>query len=472
MNNAELTSRPNRRLDTWKEVGAFFGRDERTVKRWETTRGLPVHRVPGAGRSSVYAYTAELFEWLKTADTQTPLPDLPYDSAGSLAVMDSRTPAISPAPFKSSLRQHARGVLLVAGAVALGAVAFAFIQHHYLQSTSAARISLPAGLKPAANPEAQELYLQGLYHWNKRTPQEMNLALDAFMQSIVRDPSYAPAYAGLASCYDLLREYTVMPPSEAYPRAIAAAQRAISLDDSLAEAHNSLAFAEFYWSWDAKTAEREFQRALALDPKSVVAHHWYATFLMALGRSREALAEIESARDLDPHSSAILADKGLILFHAGQSNQAAELLHRVETSDPDFLSPHNYLALIALDEKNYKEYLAETATSARLLQDQDRLEAVAAAENGFAAAGGPGMLRAELAVQKKLYEKGSLPAYDVAVTYALLGDKKRALNLLQTSVDRHEASAISVRIDHNLQALHDDPAFRKLVERVGLPPLS
>ena len=192
-----------------------------------------------------------------------------------------------------------------------------------------------------------------------QAPESLNRALDDFTQSIVRDSNYAPAYVGLANCYNLLREYTLMPATEAYPRAMAAAKRTIVLDDSLAEAHNSLAFVDFYWSWDAPGAEQEFQRAIALDPNSVVAHHWYATFLMALGRSQDALAEIEKARKLDPKSSPILADKRLILFLAGQTNQAIGLLKQIETTEPAFLSPHAYLAEAELDAKDYKDYLSE-----------------------------------------------------------------------------------------------------------------
>lgn len=470
--NARGPDGSNRCLNSWKAIGAFFERDERTVRRWEAERGMPVHRVPGAKHATVYAYTDELTAWLKTADTQSPLPDAANVPVGELADANAATRTISEVTSKSPFSKRTRRIFLFGAALLLFAGVSAFFQHRYFYSTSASTIPVPAGLKPAANSEAQELYLQGLYHWSKRTPQALNLALDDFTQSIVRDPGYAPAYAGLADCYDLLREYTVMPASEAYPRAITAAQRAISLDDSLADAHNSLAFAKFYWSWDANGAEREFQRALALNPSSAVARHWHATFLMTLGRSEEALFEIEKARELDPNSSAIVADKGLILFHAGQTDRAAELLHRIETSDPTFLSPHAYLARIALDQKDYKGYLAETRTSANLRQDQDGIEVVAAGENGFAAEGGPGMLRAQLAVQKKLYEKGSLPAYDLAISYALLGDEQRSLNFLQLSVARHEADAVAIRVDQSLRSLHEDPAFRKLVERVGLPPLN
>jgi tetratricopeptide (TPR) repeat protein len=262
-----------------------------------------------------------------------------------------------------------------------------------------------------------------------------------------------------------------MPAKEAYPRALAAAQRAIALDDSLAEAHNALAFVDFYWSWDAAGAEHEFQRSIALDPNSEVAHHWYATFLMELGRSPEALAEIEKARELDPHSSAVLADKGLILLLAGQTGQATTLLRQIETAEPAFLSPHVYLAMADLKMKEYKDYLGEAKASAVLLQDQNRLAIVTAGEKGFAASGGEGMLRAILAVQQDLYAKGHLDAYELATTYCLLRDKEDALNLLQISLAHREPGDTSLRVDQLLQPLHNEPAFRKMIAQVGLPPL-
>ena len=153
----------------------------------------------------------------------------------------------------------------------------------------------------------------------------MNQAVDYFTQAIVHDPNYAQAYVGLADCYNLLREYSAMPPEEAYPRALAAAKKAVELDDSSAEAHTSLAFATFYGSFDAAGAEREFRRALALNPSDARAHHWYATSLFAEGRYAEALSQIEMAQQLDPASSAILADKGLILLYAGSREQSSRV---------------------------------------------------------------------------------------------------------------------------------------------------
>ena len=461
--------RNDQRLTSWKAIGAYFERDERTVKRWEAQRGMPVHRVPGAGRSSVFAYPTELAEWLKTADTHTPLTTAGDDppSESSLAAVA----APSTAESTGRARSHTRVIFSLAAAVLVFTVV-SFATYRRLHLGHAALASArPAGLKSAANPEAEELYLQGLYHWNKRTPENLNLALDDFTQSIVHDPNSAPAYAGMANCYNLMREYTLMPARKAYPRAIAAAKRAIALDDSLAEAHNALAFGDIYWSWDAASAEHEFQRAIALDPHSVVAHHWYATFLMVLGREQEALSEIEEARKLDPQSSAILADKGLILFAAGQQSQSVELLKQIEATDPAFLSPHSYLATVYLEMKNFREYLLEAKQTAVLLHDQNRMKIIEAAEKGFSASEGDGMLRATLSVEKDLYNHGQFDAYDLATTYSLLGEKKQALSLLKIAVANHDERDIALRIDENFAALHDEPEFRAMLAQVGLPAL-
>ena len=147
------------------------------------------------------------------------------------------------------------------------------------------------------------------------------------------------------------------------------------------------------------------------------------------------------------------------------------ILQQIENAEPAFLSPHAYLAEVDLAAKDYKGYLLESRKAALILQDQNRLKIVAAGEKGFASSGGAGVLRAILSAQKELYAAGRVDAYDLALTYCLLGDKQQALDLLQTAVAKREARATSVRVEHNLQALHDDPSFRKLVAQVGLPPL-
>ena len=313
--------------------------------------------------------------------------------------------------------------------------------------------------------------MKGRYYWNKRTPADLNKAVDYFTQAIVRDPNYAKAYVGLSDCYNLLREYTVMPPDEAYPRAMAAAKKAIELDPSSAEAHNSLAFGSFYWMWDATTAEREFRRALALDPNYVLAHHWYATFLHALGRPDEALREINRAQELDPSSTTVLADKGVLLYAAGQKQEAITLLRQIEDTEPSFLSPHRYLATFYLDNGDYAGYLAEAKKAALLTQDKSALAIVHAGEKGLAAGGADGMLNEILQTQKAMYSDGSVSAYSLASTYARLGNKPEALKYLEISRDRHETMLMNLRSDLTMKSLYGDPSFRNLLAQIALPPV-
>jgi Tfp pilus assembly protein PilF len=298
----------NRRLDTWKEIGAFFGRDERTVKRWEVTRGLPVHRVPGGGRANVYANTDELIEWLKgknVTDDPASVTVAPANSeaqtipeAGSVEKNDTPRDAATggrrigdrrESVHASSAAAQWQKTLYAVVVLAILAVAGILIVTRRNSSARAARMATSASVPHVIDPDAKQFYLKGIYYFNKRTPETLNQAVDLFTQAVVRDPQYADAYVGLADCYNLLREYSVMPAAEAYPRAQAAAKRAIALDDSLSGAHSSLAFVDFYWTWDVPGAQREFERAIELDPKSELAHHWYATFLLALGRLPESL---------------------------------------------------------------------------------------------------------------------------------------------------------------------------------------
>ena len=340
------------------------------------------------------------------------------------------------------------------------------------QPTSSSSLSSASLPHHAANREAEEFYLKGRYYWEKRTPGSLNKAVDSFMQAIVHDPGYAPAYVGLADCYNLLREYTVMPASEAYPRALAAAKKAVELDPQSSEAHASLAFVSYFGMWDAATADREFRRAIELNPSNAIAHHWYATYLQCLRRSPESLAEIERAQALEPASKSVLADKGNILFNAGRQQDAIALLKQMEENEPDFISPHRYLREIYLLTADYPHYLVEARSEAVLMHDSSALAVVEATEKGFAARGGKGLLEALLQQQTKLYEGGLLSPYFLAETCSLQGNKQEALRYLRTAYDRHSDALFAIEIDHAFDNLHNEPAFRQLLAEAGLPPLS
>lgn len=447
----------NQRLDSWKEIATFFGRDERTVRRWEKERGLPVHRVPGGGRSGVFAYTDELREWLKGRAEE-----LDSDPAGIRAVPENHGIAVMPTPGLSRSRRRRRLAIWFALSLAVLAGVLVAIWYNHRQ-TQLRNVQASAHI---ANAEAQELYLKGEYHWSKRTPDDLNKAVDYFTQSIVKDPSYAPAYVGLADCYNLLREFSVMPPEEAYPRALAAAQKAVELDDNSAGAHNSLAFSTFYWNWDPVTAEREYRRALQLDPNFVQGHHWYATFLLTSGRFPEALDQIEQARKLDPSSTVIQADKGLVLFHAGHKDEAVALLKQLESTDPSLATTHAYLALIYSDRKDYPSYFAELKQAAQLRHDAEGQAVADAAERGFSAGGFEGMRESMLQVQKRFFDQGAGSAYELAATNALLGDKEESLRYLQMAYEKRETGILYLSRDPDFKILHDDPAYQEITGRI------
>lgn len=325
------------------------------------------------------------------------------------------------------------------------------------------------GLRQPANREAEEFYLKGRFYWNKRTPESLNQALDAFNQAIAHDPNYSDAYVGLADSYNLLREFSAIPGNEAYFKAFAAAKKAVELDQQSSEAHASLAFVTFFGMWDATDAEKEFRRAIQLDPNNVKAHHWYATFLNTLDRHEEALTEIDLARKLAPDSSSILADKGALLWDAGHREAALQLLQQLETAEPDFVSPHRYLRFAYLDTGDYSNYIAELKKDALLTHDAAQTAVAEAAAKGFAEGGERGLFRAELSVQRKLYEQGKLSPYFLAQSEARLGNRREALRYLTTCVQAHDEMILNLPNDQSFARLHGDAAFEQLLAKAGLP---
>jgi Tfp pilus assembly protein PilF len=481
-------SHSDKRLDSWKEIAAFFERDERTVRRWEIERGLPVHRVPGSARGVVYAFTSELEEWLRHKQPAEETEPAPRPAVVAPAAAPNLKPDQLPRPT-DSLSAPDAGQLssdtspkagpvesqsyLLTWVVAAGlAIAVLIGMYSYRQTIRFAARAAGKHLAGAPNephvptPEVQDLYLKGRYYWSKRTPENLNKAVDYFTQAIVKDPGYAPAFVGLADCYNLLREFSAMPAEEAFPRALAAAQKAVELDPLSAEAHNSLAFVTFYWNWDTVTAEREFKRALKLNPALVQGHHWYATFLLADERFPEAVDQIEQARKLDPSSATILADKGLILWRAGKKQEAVALLKQLAVTDPSLATTHSYLAKISLEKKEYPTYFAELKRDAELRHDRGALAVAEAGEDGYNTRGVQGMREMMLPVQEKLVAEGDGSAYELASTYAMLGNNTDALRLLQLAFDKREVQMLFVNEHDEFDVLHADPAYREILAKV------
>ncbi len=466
-----------RRLDSWKEIALFFGRDERTVKRWEKERGLPVYRVPGSARGGVFAYVDELNGWLQGTAENAPSSVIEHEPAKILAWES----AVAPEPSKAdntgkaelsrvtnSLRPKSRWLTwsLVALVIATAYGTWVFVRRPYATPKT---ISI---LTRVPNPEAQELYLKGRYHWNKRTPEDLNQAVDLFTQAIVRDPGYAEAYAGLADSYSLLREYGAMRSEDAFSRAIAAAGKAIELNPNLADAHASLAFCLFWGNVDVPSADLHFRRAIELDPANSRAHHWYATFLNEIGESAQALREIEKARQLDPSSTPILADNALILFMSGNTQEGMRILKQIETAEPGFSSAPRYLSTIYFNRRDIPAYLREASIGAHLDHDTVAQNEILAEAKAFAGSGIRGLLKERLKLDKILIDRDLANDFTLATDYALLDEKPEAIHYLQLAYVKREYGVSTLAVNPQLNTLRGEPAFEGLLATLHIPQVA
>jgi tetratricopeptide (TPR) repeat protein len=450
--------------------------------------------VPGGGRASVYAHTAELDEWMKSRDvpgldasTEDSEEADPLESSNTNEdLADDAAPVNLPLPDPPGKQPFLRSRLLLAFGVLLLFVFFGMAISPLALRTAYARSSVrlltlfgrsrPRSDQPTAaavsdteKKLSHDFYLKGRYEWNQRTPDSLNRALDYFTQSVVHDPGNAQAYVGLADTYNLLREYTTMPESEAYERAISAASKAVELDDSLAEAHRTLAFVVTYGKWDFVKGEKEFRRAIELNPQDPIAHLWYANVFAELGRFSESLNEIEKAHELDPTSNAILADKAGMLFEAGKTKESVELLKEVERADPEFRSPHSYLSLIGFTLKDYPTYLSEGEKDAQAKNDPVMKEMIAVARKGYARDGERGLLEDLYAVQKKYYDEGKMVGATVARTCILLGRKQEAMKFLEEDYTRHSEGYLWCLSDPLLLSLKDEPRYKDLLKKINFP---
>jgi len=297
------------------------------------------------------------------------------------------------------------------------------------------------------SPEAKALYLRGQYYWEHRTDGSLHQAIDAYTQAIVADSDYAEAYAGLAASYDLMPEYSSMPQDEAFRRAISAANKAISLDPENATAHRALAFGLFWSETDIPRAMSEFREAIRLAPNDAETHHWYATALHGAFRDAEADKEMDIAQQLAPGSRSILADRAYLRYWDGDAQAVAEL-EELEAAEPDFRSPAKFLARIDLGEGNYAGYLEQLHRMAAISKSPADLRLSQVAQKGWDHGGSAGMLRAMKTFQEQAFARHETDGYDLAHTYALLGEKAQAMKYLQAA---HAAKDIYV-----LDALRQD----------------
>jgi len=316
------------------------------------------------------------------------------------------------------------------------------------------------------NPEAYESYLKGRYFWNKRTADGLKVAAAYFNQAIEEDPNYAQAYSGLADTYALLGDwqYAVMTPKEAFPQAKTAAIKALELDSTLGEAHNSLAFVLDGFDWDFDSAGKEFQRAIELSPGYATAHHWYAWHLSLLGRYDQAIAEMRKAQNLDPLSLIINADLAEVLVLAHSYDESIQQSRKTIEMDPNFALAHNQLAQAYLQKHMYDEAVAELQEAVKLSGDSPTC--IANLARAYIASGKGSEAVQLLGDLKKRSNPSHSNASEIAMIYASLGDTDQAMNWLEKGFEERFNPGVLLR--PGFDPLRLDPRFQKLLRRVGL----
>ena len=321
--------------------------------------------------------------------------------------------------------------------------------------------------KRRVDPQAYELYLRGRHHWNRRTSAGTRKGIEYFHQAIQRDPQYAAAYAGLARAYDTMGTYNFIAPSEAFSQAATAAARALELDPALPEAHTALGGVLFTHNWDWQRAEAEFRRALALDPNSADAYHWYSDFLSAMGRSEEAIASIQRAHSLEPLSLTINMSVAVCYFYARRYDDAIAQQKRTLELDPTFAPAFRNLGG-AYEEKGMWNEAIDAFMRAGSLSPGD-LTATGLLAHAYAKSGrrdeATHLIRELMEQSKTRY----VSPYTMAAIHVGMGDTEQAFENLEKAFTSRDRGMVWIKVAPRLDALRSDPRFSDILRRMKLP---
>ena len=320
------------------------------------------------------------------------------------------------------------------------------------------------------NDEAYQLYLKGRYYWNKRTEEGSTKAIEYYTEAIRKDPAYALAYTGLADAYCSLGfsfDVGSLPPNEAMPKAKAAALRALELDNSLSEAHTSLAMINLLFDWDWAHAEQEFKRAIELDPNNANAHHWYSHLLLPMGRVDESLAESQRALQSAPLDLIMNVHLGWHYLYTRQYKPAVDQLNRTLEMDPNYTVARRYLGLTYEQTGQHQEALKALQTALASVKQNSAIEA----EVGHALAISNNKAEAQrvLARLLALSKERFVSSYDIAHIYVGLGEHDKAFFWLEKALNERDDLLVYLKADPRMDPLHSDPRFSRLVQRIGLP---
>ena len=579
-----------RRLESWKEIAGYLGRDVTTVRRWEKREGMPVHRHVHDKGGSVYAFSSELDAWLQSRKLRLEEEDegdkaeTPVDAESDhgpkgiprarlwllvtgMAVLallsvtyvlirshagNSRQPKISSLavlPLKNlsgdstqeyladgmtealigrlsgirdlrvisrtsvmrfkdtqlSVPEIARTLrvdAIVEGSVIRegsrirvhaqlirGATDEHIWSEEYpreyrslleVQEEVGRRIAeqIQISLTPEdrarlasthpVDPEAHENYLKGRYYFNLRTGDALNKSIASFQQAIARDSRYALAYSGLADAYAVLGFRGGFPSKDALSLAKTAALKAIELDETLTEPHASLAFIAETHEWDWATAEREYKRALELNPSDARTHNWYAGYLMYVGRFDDGISEARCARDLDPLSLPINNALAGRLLAGSRYDEALKQVQKTLELDAHFAPAHQTLGWVYLHSGKQEEAIREFQNALRLSGTADadlQLDLGIA----YAMTGKRDEARRILAKLENLHEQGGVPSGSVAILHGAVGESNEAFAWLEKAYEERDPQLTYIKAGRRFEPLRKDPRFAELVHRLGLP---
>jgi tetratricopeptide (TPR) repeat protein len=401
------------RLDSWKEIASYLRREVRTVQLWEKNEGLPVHRHFHKRLGSVFAYRSEIDLWQRQVSRTQHDQEPP---AGWLRVFSSsKNPAAS----------HREG--------------------------SAAR----------------EAYLKGRYFWNQRSEKGLRKAIVCFESAMREEPGFALPYSGLADSLTLLSFYEIASPAEVMPAARRAAQKAIELDPNSAEAHASLADVLLHFDRDWQAADREYRRSIECNPDYALGYHWYANLLAARGQHEAAHMAIMHALEINPVSIITLVWAGVTSHLAHQFDEAIRHYQSALELDPQFIWAHMYMAQALEQKGDFKMALQEFETAARLAEGNNCVKAMTA--HAHAVSGDTVSAREILKQLANTSSRQCMPSYDIAATYAALGESHRMVEWLSRACRERNMKLFTLAQDPRFDPLRDYSGFKRIVEQVGLP---
>jgi DNA-binding winged helix-turn-helix (wHTH) protein/TolB-like protein/Flp pilus assembly protein TadD len=315
--------------------------------------------------------------------------------------------------------------------------------------------------------EAYQSYIKGLYYWNKRSSEDIKKAIGYYEDAILKDANFALAYAGLADSYATLGILDDQRPQDSMPKARSAAMKAVELDDGLAEAHAALGYVKHRYEWDFVGAEKEFKRAIELDPKYATAHQWYGWYLISLGKFDDALAEFQQAQQLDPLSLYTNLTLGVPYYYSRNYEKAAEQFQRVSEMNPDFWLAHSWLAQTRAHQGKHDAALAELQKIGKIRGEN--LTEIPLAGYLYAVDGKPVEARQVLEASQRPAKNRYVPAYELANIYAALADDDKAFEWLEKAFIERDSTMTFIKVDQRLDPIRSDPRLAKLIDRVGIP---